>query len=142
MSDTPDHEIKLNDLMFLALDHAVDSVRESSDLLTPFVMAEKDGDQRILTRFMDERLERGVEQAKKFIEEKKDNFDRYAIAWDGFVTIEGIKWDAMLVEAGDKMSETGILLCQRYQKKKGLFKNGIEPVGNAALVGKPASRIK
>ncbi len=50
MSETPNHEIKLNDLMFLALDHAVDSVRETADLLIPFIMTEKDGDKRILTR--------------------------------------------------------------------------------------------
>lgn len=142
MNETPSHEIKLNDLMFLALDHAVDSVRETADLLIPFVLTEKDGEKRILTRFAAERVEQGVEQAKKHIEEKKEDSDRYAIAWDGFVTIEGTKWDAMLVEAGDKKGDTGILLCQRYQKKKGFFKKGIEPVGNAALLGKPASRIK
>ncbi len=31
---------------------------------------------------MDERVEQGVERAKKFIEEKKEDFDRYAIAWE------------------------------------------------------------
>jgi hypothetical protein len=142
MSETPNHEIKLNDLMFLALDHAVDSVRETADLLIPFIITEKDGDKRFLNRFVDDRVEQGVEKAKKFIEEKKEDFDRYAIAWDGFVTIEGTKWEAILVEAGDKIGETGILLCQRYQKKNGFFKKGIETIGNAALVGRPVSRIK
>jgi hypothetical protein len=57
------------------------------------------------------------------------------------VTIEGKKWDAILVEAGDKIAETGILLCQRYQKK-GLFRKGVEPVGNPGFLGKPVSRIR
>lgn len=142
MSETSSHEIKLNDLMFLALDHAVESVRETAEIMVPFIMTEKDGEKPVLARFMDDRVEQGVEQAKKFIEEQKESFDRYAVAWDGFVTIEGTKWDAVLVEAGDKIGETGILLCQRYRKKKSFFKKGIEPVGNPALVGKPASRIK
>ena len=53
-----------------------------------------------------------------------------------------LRCSQLFVEAGDKVAATGILLCQRYKRKKGWFKKGIEPIGNPALVGNPPSRIK
>jgi hypothetical protein len=141
MSEESPDQIKLNDLMFQALDHAVASIGDSGGPLTPFSMCDEVCGKKTLTRYAAERLEESVAQGKQRIEEAKADLLRYAFAWDGFVTIEGKKWDAILVEAGDKVAETGILLCQRYQKK-GFFRKGVEPVGNPALIGKPPSRIK
>ena len=47
------------------------------------------------------------------------------------------KWDAVLVEAGEQGGEFGVLLAQRYEKK-GILKKRNHPVGNPALVSKPA----
>lgn len=140
MSDASTDEVKLNDLMFQVLDHALASIKESGGPLIPFSIIEDASGEKKLTRYAAERLEDGEAQAKKRIEEMKEGIVRYALAWDGFVTIQGKKWDALIIEAGDKVSPTGILLCQRYQKK-GLFRKGVEPVGNPGLLEKPASRI-
>jgi hypothetical protein len=141
MSEESPDQIKLNDLMFQVLDHAVASIRDSGGPLTPFSIAEDGSGEKTLTRYAAERLEEGEAQGKRKIEEARAGIVRYAFAWDGFVTIEGKKWDAILVEAGDKIEETGILLCQRYQKK-GFLRKGVEPVGNPGFLGKPPSRIR
>ena len=141
MSDSPTDEVKLNDLMFQVLDHAMGSIKDAGGPLIPFSIIEDASGEKKLTRYAADRLEEGEAQAKKNIEEMKASIVRYALAWDGFVTIHGKKWDALLVEAGDKIAPTGILLCQRYQKK-GLFRKGVEPVGNPGLLEKPSSRIK
>jgi hypothetical protein len=142
MSDTPSDEIKLNDLMFKALDHAVFSIKDNGETLIPFSLIEDAAGQQTLTRYVADRIEVGVEEGKKKIEAAKDEILRYALAYDGYLTIQGTRWEGLFVEAGDKVSPTGVLLCQRYKRKTGWFKKGIEPVGNPALVEKPPSRIK
>jgi hypothetical protein len=96
----------------------------------------------VATRYVADRIEVGVEEGKKKIEAAKETVERYAFAYDGFLTIGENRWEGIFVEAGDKVAATGVLLCQRYKRKKGWFKKGIEPIGNPALVGKPSSRIK
>jgi hypothetical protein len=86
-----DIEIKLNDITFMAIDHGIRSIAEGDVPLIPFTIIEKIGGERVLSRFVTERIEDGSEKAKKYIEENKAGIERYAIAWDGFVTIEGKK---------------------------------------------------
>ncbi len=142
MSENPPDEIKLNDLMFKALDHAVFSIEDNGETLIPFSLTEDASGQRTLTRNVADRVEVGVEEGKKKIEAAKETVERYALAYDGFLTIGATRWEGLFVEAGDKVAFTGVLLCQRYKRKKGWFKKGIEPIGNPALVGNPPSRIK
>ena len=142
MSEPPSDEIKLNDLMFKALDHAAFSIEDNGETLIPFSLTEDAAGQRTPTRYVADRIELGVEEGKKKIEAAKETVERYAFAYDGFLTIGENRWEGLFVEAGDKVAATGVLLCQRYKRKKGWFKKGIEPIGNPALVGNPPSRIK
>ena len=141
MSDASPDEIKLNDLLFKALDHAVFSIEDNGETLIPFSLTEDASGQQTLTRYVADRVEIGVEEGKKKIEAMKGDISRYAFAYDGYLTVAGQRWEGLFVEAGDKVAATGILLCQRYTRKKGWFKKGIAPVGNPAFVGKPPSRI-
>src|SRR5437773_2921755 len=142
MSEPPSDGIKLNDLMFKALDHALFSIEDNGETLIPLSLDEEAAGQRTLTRYVADRIELGVEEGKKKIEAAKETVERYAFAYDGFLTIGENRWEGLFVEAGDKVAATGVLLCQRYKRKKGWFKKGIEPIGNPALVGNPPSRIK
>jgi len=141
MSESSSDEVMLNDLLFLVFDHAVASIKDSGGPLIPFSIVEDAVGAKVLTRYAADRLEESEAQGKKKIEEAKKSIVRYALAWDGFVTIKGKKWDAILVEAGDKVCESGLLLCQRYEKKE-LTQNSMELVGNPCLLEKPPSRIK
>src|SRR5258707_6477902 len=109
MDEPPNNEVRLNDIMFLALDHGMASIADDSGPLIPMVFTENQKGERTLQRFVTERLEEGVEKARQFVEQNKSSLDRYAVGWDGFVTIQGRKWDAILVEAGDRFQDTGYL---------------------------------
>lgn len=141
MDAPPNNEVRLNDIMFLALDHGMESIADNSGPLIPMVFTENQKGERTLQRFVTEQLEEGVEKAKQFVEQNKSSLDRYAVAWDGLVTVQGRKWDAILVEAGDRFQDAGYLMCQRYEKK-GLLKKKNVPCGSPGLLEKPLSRIR
>ena len=90
MSNSNDIEMseKFADLVFFALDHGVNSVRDSGGPLIPFVVYEQDGELK-LQRFVTERLEEGPEQAREAIAASPENVAAYALAYDGYITIEG-----------------------------------------------------
>lgn len=137
---TPSQEFA--DFFFLAIDHGFGSVEDSGGPLVPFTMVVESTGNKRLSRFALERLEDGLEEARSSIT-TSSSLVRYAIAWDGFITWEGRKWDAILVEAGEQSQEHGVLFAQRYtQGKKGFFRKGrCERVGNPALVDRPQSRL-
>ena len=120
------------DLVFLALDHGVASVRDSGGPLIPFVIVEQDGN-RVLHRFAAERLEEGEQRAREAIASFPPSVTAYALAYDGFITIHGTKSDAILVEASERIRPTGVRMAQRYTPKK--FLRSFQTVGNPALVG-------
>ena len=68
----------------------------------------------------------------------------YAIAWDGYLTTENTRADAILVEAADKADEHGVLYGQRYKTvTKGLRRQKVsERVGEPALLGRCDSRFR
>lgn len=133
------------DFFFFALDHGFASIEDSGGPLVPFTMTMDREGQKQLTRYVKSTLEDSVQAAKDSItSEGANTTTMYAIAWDGFITVEGQKWDAILVEAGEVASEFGVLMAQRYTvAKTGLLRRTkkAQRVGNAALVEHPASRL-
>ena len=140
MTEQIDTSVEFNDFMFIALDHGVKSIEDGASPLMPFAMTKSAGGEQTLQRFATQTLEAGVEAAKEYVERQKSDISIYAIVWDGFLTLNNKKWDAVLVEAGEQGGEFGVLLAQRYEKK-GILKKRNHPVGNPALISKPASRI-
>lgn len=136
-AETP---IEFNDLIFAALDHGVDSIADGAGPLIPFVMIVTVEGEKRLQRFVTDQLEEGVEAARNYVEEEKSDTAIYAIAWDGYLTLDEQKCDAILVEAGERDRERGVLLAQRYEQK-GMFKKKTHLIGNPALVENPVSRI-
>jgi hypothetical protein len=132
---------EFNDLMFLALDHGLSCIEDGNGPLIPFAMTHTKGGERKLQRFVCDRIEEGIDRAKAFVEEHYNEISMYAVAWDGYITLEGKKWDAIFVEAGMRDRFTGYLLCQRYKTRKKLFRKENVAEGNPALVGNPPSRI-
>ena len=130
------------DFFFFAIDHGFASVEDGGGPLIPFTMLVDPAGQKKLTRFAMDKLEDGVEAAKNSVA-STGAIAMYAIAWDGFITLEGRKWDAICVEAGEAQSEFGVLLCQRYTTaKKGLLRRTRSVrVGNPAVIETPRSRL-
>ena len=136
-----DTEALLNDVMFMALDHGMKSITDGAGPLIPFAITESNAGERTLNRFVSERIEEGVETAKIHVDKLRGGIVRYAIAWDGYATVQGKKWDAVLVEAGDCDSDAAYLMIQRYEKKGWIRKKNV-PYGNPALIDRPPSRLR
>jgi hypothetical protein len=117
--------ITMNDLMFKAIDHAVDSVSTGESLI-PFVLTGTK-----IERFIADRLEDSVKQAEEYLLTKKDE-NVITLAYDGFITIQGEKFMAVFVKVYSKDESQGLLMVQRYQPKKFLRK--FSTIGNPALV--------
>jgi hypothetical protein len=119
------------DLLFLALDHAVDSIRGSEGPLIPFVMSEAQG-KRALQRYVAERLEDSVARARVAARQLAAEADRWALAWDGYLTHkETGRTDALFVEAGQRGKGFTVLMAQRYRRSA----SGFETIGNPTLCG-------
>lgn len=127
----------LMELAFLALDHGIESVRDGGPL-TPFLVAEIDGERK-LERFDADTLEEALGRAETAADALPFSAAAYAVAHDGFVTVEGERTDAILVEAAERASERALVFAQRYRPKKLLRK--ATPIGNAALVGDAPNRL-
>lgn len=140
MAEQVDTSVEFNDLMFLALDHGVDSKKNGSAPLVPFVMVKNLNGENHAHQFAAETLEESLEKAKQYVDSQKSSIAIYAIVWDGFLTLDSKKWDAILVEAGEQGSESGVLLAQRCEQT-GIFKKKKQPVGNPAMINRPASRV-
>ncbi len=119
------------ELVFFALDHAVDSVREGGPLIPFLIIGRSDG--RELRRFASETLEEGQAAVRKAVAKLEHDVTAYAMAYDGYMSFEGSKWDAILCEAAERGAPSGVFFAQRYQPKQGVF-GKFKAVGNAAFV--------
>ena len=118
-------------LVFFTLDHGVESVSEGGPLI-PFMVVERPGGRK-LRRFVSETLEGSQAAMREAVAGLDDDATAYAMAYDGYFTHEGKKWDAILVEAAERGATSGVFFVQRYQPKKGLF-GKFKAVGNAAFI--------
>lgn len=122
----------LVELAFAALDHGLESVRDGDGPLVPFALTEG-AEGRHLTRFAAELLEQGQEEARRHVRES--DAERVALAYDGYLSVEGERSDAILVEAQERGTTISVVFAQRYRPEP------FEPVGNTAFVGPGASLL-
>ena len=114
----------------MALDHAIASVVESGGPLVPFAIIDQGGE-RSLSRFTGEMGE-AQEHARAEVREA-GNLDMAAVAWDGYITLDGQRTDAVFVEAYSAGDESSFVLAQQYQIA-GRLRKTVEPLGDPALV--------
>lgn len=69
-----------------------------------------------------------IKMVRKAASEVSKGTRRYVLVWDGYLTIESEKMDAVFAEAGEAGSRRGFLFAQRYRKKTRSKK--LEKVGN------------
>jgi hypothetical protein len=134
----PDLSPETADLLFLGLDHGIDSVRGGGPLI-PFVITERNGD-RTLARFVEETLEAGIERAIASIRAAPiAPGDRSVLVYDGYLTLpDGDRSDAIYAEA---LEADGVVtvMAQRYRPKRRL--RGLETIGNPALLPSGQSKL-
>lgn len=138
MTDLKNASKKLMDLIFLGLDHGIESIKEGGPLI-PFIITESDGE-RYLHRFVTERIEEGKEKAEEHLKKLNPSPEYAIVACDGYLTIEGKKYDAILVKGFDKKEDEGYILAQRYTPRT--FLKTLKTIGNAAFLGNEPSIFK
>lgn len=127
------------DFAYIGLDHGINSIADSGGPLIPFVLTQT-GSERKLQRFVTEKYEDGPLEAERYLKDLTIKPDKALVAFDGFITIDGQRSDAIIVKCYDKFEDEGLILAQRYTSKKD--NNGIEPTGNATLMGKDLNLLK
>lgn len=140
-SDLQQDAHNLAELAVFALSHAFRSIEDGEGMLVPFVMTDTQDEGRSLHRFVADSMEQSRERAHDWVGEAGPSVSRYAFAWDGYVKVDGIRWDAVFVEAGDRVLPHGMLLCQRYRPANG-DEGPYHIVGEPMLVDKPGSRLQ
>ena len=97
---------KLVELMFFGLDHGVESVKvNGKGPLIPFIVLEKNGSKQ-LKRFVADKLEDGLNEAITFLKTEKEA-DFAVLVYDGYLTNDGQKFDAVIVKGFDRKDELG-----------------------------------
>ena len=127
----PDVAQETVDLLFLGLDHAVDSIRDGGPLIT-FVITERGGE-RDLVRYVDKTIEGSIANAVERISASPIGpGDRCVLVYDGFLTMpDGGRFDAIYAEVID-FEGTVTIMAQRYRPKATLRR--FETIGNPALL--------
>jgi hypothetical protein len=121
--DDPD----LLDLVFVALDHGIGSLSAASEEpFTPFLLTHSESG-RQLKRFVADTYEGSVAAARSHAAGLPNSVQMAVLAFDGFVTIEGVRSDAVVVQAQRRGSPHSSTYVQRY-KREG---SKIVEVGNA-----------
>ena len=131
MAGIPDLSQKLSQLLFMALDHGVDSVREGGPLI-PFLMS-SEGEKISMQRFASDQLEEATSLGRQHAAGLPRSVRLAAFVYDGYVTVGAKKSDAVMVEAYERGMPQAVVFAQRYQPASGDTK--LELIGNAAYVG-------
>lgn len=122
------------ELLNRALDHALGSL-DSEDALIPFVMAMKADGSIALNRFAAETLEGSVEHARHSLHHLPAGVVAYALAYDGYLTLEETRYEAVLLEVGYRDAPTAVEYGQPYARGE----TGQKPteIGNVKTLGFP-----
>ncbi|KYG80854.1 hypothetical protein AWW67_08510 [Roseivirga seohaensis] len=130
---------KLMELAFKGLDHGIYSIKDGDGPLIPFIMIQTKGEIE-MKRFLAETLEHSLLQARKHIANLTNELDCVVLVYDGMLTIQGAKYDAIMVDSFDITDNKGYCFAQRYKPKKFLSK--FKEIGNAAFVGEIESLLE
>lgn len=120
----------LADLAMFALDHALFSIEEGGPLI-PLVLAESAAG-RNGHRFLADTLEDGLAQARRFVGTDA-GWRRAALAYDGYLTRDGDRRDAIYVLAWDRDTATAVSVAHRYVP--GQPDRPLERVGDPLYLG-------
>jgi hypothetical protein len=131
-----------------AVEYALGSIEDMQGPLIPFTFVlDANADLRerklVLTRFASETLEEGLAAAQASIVPSADT-SMYAIAWDGYATVDKVKYDAVLIETGESGKEDAAVHAQPYAATAvGLLRRTRKnrPVGPLLHVGSTRSRL-
>jgi hypothetical protein len=128
------------DLIFAALDYAVANAGISSEGFTPFAFS-ANSEGRSMTRFVSgdgSDLAECVAAGRESLRTVEPDVTCVALAWDGYLTHDGQRSEAVFVEGYEVGHDAGVLLAQRYTRADG----DLTAHGNPVLVGEPTPLVQ
>lgn len=120
----------LTDKIITVMDHAIGLKKDGIDPMIPFAFVYI-GDGGTLKSFLGDTPEYADKMFEKTILEEDPDYAIYG--YDGFLTVEGKKTDAVIFKAYDKTDDTIYLVGQRFIPKTD--STDCETVGNPAFLG-------
>lgn len=121
---------KLLDLIFDALSDAVQSARAAGSPIVPFLLAQI-GDFRRRKPLAVDPADGATQAGRRLASDLPNEVDCVAFAYDGFITTEDGRSDAILVEAHERGMSRSLIFAQRYRPKT--FLHGFSTLGNPLL---------
>lgn len=125
--------------VFNGIQKSVENARKSSEPIVPFVLTRKRGEQKI-QRFNSDDYQEAVDMAIEYLAQIQPKPDFAVIAYNGILTIEGRKSDALYIKGYDKKEQKGLVFAQRYQPVTDELE--FQVIGNPALVGKEENILR
>lgn len=117
------------ELAFTVLDRALESLDDSGPM-TPFAVVGSAEELR-LHRFVAETLEDGLDRGRVWLAQLPSEVDRAALAFDGYLTKDGERFDAIYVEVHERGAAKSGAIAQRYSPGPA----PVQLIGNPADVG-------
>ena len=117
---------ELRALAEITLAHALEAVVETGSPMLPFAVTEGP-EGRLLCRFEGEPTA-AADRAREHARTSQGS--RAAVAWDGWLTVAGIRQDAVVVQASER-GRPGVVVAHRYRETL----EGTVVVGKPVLVG-------
>jgi hypothetical protein len=120
------------ELVFTALDYALENAQISEEPFTPFSFARREDGTATLTRFAVDvatDIPETLEAARKHLESAEPGTTAITLAYDGYTTYEGHRTEAVFIEAHQLNLTRTLILTQRYLRTN----NEVHPLGNPML---------
>ncbi len=82
--------------------------------------------------FKNERFELGYDEARQALLAAPPEAERYALTWAGYVAVDGVRYETVMVAGGERGKANGVTMGQRYKVLPGIK---FQPVGNPQILG-------
>ncbi|OXM72572.1 MULTISPECIES: hypothetical protein [Amycolatopsis] len=120
--------------LFDAIDHAVAEAEDTASGFVPFVLAVLPDGEKVAKRYVDDEenftVEGSVALARQDLAAADPVPRHVALAWDGFLTLDEDRTEAVFVDAYEQGRPEGVRFAQRYLRGG----NGLELLGNPLLL--------
>lgn len=120
------------ELVFTALDYALENAQLSDQPFTPFSFARREDGTATLTRFAVDPgtdIPETLQAARDYLATAEPGTTAITLAYDGYTTYEGERTEAVFVEAHQLDLDRALVFAQRYVRTDG----ELEPLGNPML---------
>lgn len=124
------------ELVFTALDYALENAQLSEQPFTPFSFAQHENGETTLTRFAVDPatdVPETLDQARKHLETVGPGTTAITLAYDGYTTYEGQRTEAVFVETHQLTLSRAFVLTQRYLRTDGEIETLGDPLLQAEL---------